>query len=209
MGAWLPFDSAPFTGSFPDCGLTVAVENNTLVIRNWDAAYPMRLEFVSDVAGPPREVTFRMHMLGPYLEEPGTGTTPMWRFSLLQILLKSVALCSNLLHCVQQLHFVRLRSTLFNSSLCSTLCSSPLHFALPCSTVFHSSLTLFYFSSPHAMALGCFTFTEGGENACPTSCMMRMGRSDNNFVSFIVKPGDTKASTLKSEGLSTTCVRTV
>jgi hypothetical protein len=128
-GSWLPFDSAPFTGAFPDCGLSVAVENNTLVIRNWDAAYPMRLEFVDDSVGPPREdrlVTFRMHMLGPYLDEPG-----------------------------------------------------------------------------------CFTFTEGGDNACPTSCMMRMGRSDNNFVSFVVKPGDSKASILTSAGLSTTCTRTV
>lgn len=125
-GAWLPFDGEPFTGVFPDCGLTVVVENETLVIRNWDAAYPMRLEFVGEVTGPPRNVTFRMHMLGPYLDEPG-----------------------------------------------------------------------------------CFTFTQGGENACPTSCMMRMGRSDNNFVTFTVKSGDSKASVLASAGLSTTCIRTV
>lgn len=91
-GGWLPMSPTAFIGLYASCDINVTFESAALIVRNWDGAYPMKLEYTEDrESSIGKNVTFRMHMLGPYLEEPG-----------------------------------------------------------------------------------CFTFSESGENACPTSCMMRV-----------------------------------
>eukprot|EP00035_Acanthoeca_spectabilis_P002750 m.89305 g.89305 ORF g.89305 m.89305 type:complete len:87 (+) comp11731_c0_seq2:1532-1792(+) len=60
---------------------------------------------------------------------------------------------------------------------------------------------------PYLEEPGCFTFSESGENACPTSCMMRMGRSDMNFLTFVIPTGSAVATMMRSAGLATYCHR--